>query len=285
MKNLIAFLGLTTLMALAACKDKVNDPEVVAPSPDNAALRLYYKYAEDPNLTVAFMGDFCLNGNKIDALMIQANEEEDWDQLKLEFGMAPKLDSIIQEDCDLDVQPEDQKVISIGVGIETDFLQELGLDTITDLSQVNDERFAKMTEAIAGKVRAIVSNFPMPDSTLPTDAVIAGDGPVEGLNDTGLTLDEYLNTLAQAIGSAMLNEVIAKNTGAENEENDRADDYLRVDSTIMDARNYGHNGYVSAADVANRTIWLFFYDDQEECNNILTHIKDDILVGSSSEVN
>ena len=283
MKNLIAFLGLTTLMALAACKDKVNDPEVVAPSPDNAALRLYYKYAEDPNLTVAFMGDFCLNGNKIDALMIQANEEEDWSQLKAEFGMSSNRDSIIQEDCNLAAPPENQKVISIGVGLDTDFLQELGLDTITDLSQVNDERFAKMTEAIAGKVRAIVSNFPMPDSTLPTDAVIAGDGPVEGLNDTGLTLDEYLNTLAQAIGSAMLNEVIAKNTGAENEENDRADDYLRVDSTIMDARNYGHNGYVSAADVANRTIWLFFYDDQKECNNILNHIKDDILVGTSSK--
>ena len=285
MKNLIAFLGLTTLMALAACKDKVNDPEVVAPSPDNAALRLYYKYAEDPNLTVAFMGDFCLNGNKIDALMIQANEEEDWDQLKLEFGMAPKLDSIIQEDCDLDVQPEDQKVISIGVGIETDFLQELGLDTITDLSQVNDERFAKMTEAIAGKVRAIVSNFPMPDSTLPTDAVIAGDGPVEGLNDTGLTLDEYLNTLAQAIGTAMLNEVIAKNGGTVTDDGDKTDGFFFADSTSIDPSNYGHCGYVSAADAANRTLWLFFYDNQEECNNILTHIKDDILVVSSPEEN
>ena len=285
MKNLIAFLGLTTLMALAACKDKVNDPEVVAPSPDNAALRLYYKYAEDPNLTVAFMGDFCLNGNKIDALMIQANEEEDWDQLKLEFGMAPKLDSIIQEDCDLDVQPEDQKVISIGVGIDTDFLQELGLDTITDLSQVDDERFAKMTETIAGKVRAIVSNFPMPDSTLPTDAVIAGDGPVEGLDDTGLTLDEYLNTLAQAIGTAMLNEVIAKNGGTVTDDGDKTDGFFFADSTSIDPSNYGHCGYVSAADAANRTLWLFFYDNQEECNNILTHIKDDILVVSSPEEN
>ena len=285
MKNLIAFLGLTTLMALAACKDKVNNPEAVAPSPDNAALQLYCKYAEDPNLTVAFMGDFCLNGNKIDALMIQANEEEDWDQLKLEFGMAPKLDSIIQEDCDLDVQPEDQKVISIGVGIDTDFLQELGLDTITDLSQVDDERFAKMTETIAGKVRAIVSNFPMPDSTLPADAVIAGDGPVEGLDDTGLTLDEYLNTLAQAIGTAMLNEVIAKNGGTVTDDGDKTDGFFFADSTSIDPSNYGHCGYVSAADAANRTLWLFFYDNQEECNNILTHIKDDILVVSSPEEN
>ena len=273
MKNLIAFLGLTALMALAACKGKVNDQEAVAPSPDNAALQLYYKYAEDPNLTVAYMGDFCLNGNKIDALMIQANEE-DWDQLKLDFGIYPKCDSLIQEDDNLAVQPEDKKVISIGVGIDTDFLQELGLDTITDLSQVGDERFTKMTEAIAGKIRAIINNFPLPDTTLPADAVIVGDGSVEGLDGTNITMDEYLNTLAQAIGTAMLNEVIAKNTEAGNVEND-----MLADSTIVDARNYGHSGYVSAADAANHTLWLFFYDNQEECNNILTHIKDDILVG------
>ena len=273
MKNLIAFLGLTALMALAACKGKVNDQEAVAPSPDNAALQLYYKYAEDPNLTVAYMGDFCLNGNKIDALMIQANEE-DWDQLKLDFGIYPKCDSLIQEDDNLAVQPEDKKVISIGVGIDTDFLQELGLDTITDLSQVGDERFTKMTEAIAGKIRAIINNFPLPDTTLPADAVIVGDGSVEGLDGTNITMDEYLNTLAQAIGTAMLNEVIAKNTEAGNMEND-----MLADSTIVDARNYGHSGYVSAADAANHTLWLFFYDNQEECNNILTHIKDDILVG------
>ena len=273
MKNLIAFLGLTALMALAACKGKVNDQEAVAPSPDNAALQLYYKYAEDPNLTVAYMGDFCLNGNKIDALMIQANEE-DWDQLKLDFGIYPKCDSLIPEDGNLAVQPEDKKVISIGVGIDTDFLQELGLDTITDLSQVGDERFTKMTEAIAGKIRAIINNFPLPDTTLPADAVIVGDGSVEGLDGTNITMDEYLNTLAQAIGTAMLNEVIAKNTEAGNVEND-----MLADSTIVDARNYGHSGYVSAADAANHTLWLFFYDNQEECNNILTHIKDDILVG------
>ena len=67
--------------------------------------------------------------------------------------------------------------------------------------------------------------------------------------------------------------MIAKNTEAGSVEND-----MLADSTIVDARDYGHSGYVSAADAANSTLWLFFYDDQEECNNILTHIKDDIII-------
>ena len=281
MKNLIVILGLISMMALAACKDTVGDPDTNAPSSDNAALQLYFKYAEEPNLTVAYMGDFCLNGNKIDALMIQADNDEDWKQLKLDFGMSPKYDSLCIDDADsnLMVQPDNKKVVSVGVGIDTDFIEELGLDNITDLSQVTEEQYNQMIAIIAGKISDIMNSFSIPDTALPSDAIIVGQGPLQMADDADI------NTLAQAIGSAMLNEVIAKNTGAENEENDRADDYLRVDSTIMDARNYGHNGYVSAADVANRTIWLFFYDDQEECNNILTHIKDDILVGSSSEVN
>ena len=281
MKNLIVILGLISMMALAACKDTVGDPDTNAPSSDNAALQLYFKYAEEPNLTVAYMGDFCLNGNKIDALMIQADNDEDWKQLKLDFGMSPKYDSLCIDDADsnLMVQPDNKKVVSVGVGIDTDFIEELGLDNITDLSQVTEEQYNQMIAIIAGKISDIMNSFSIPDTALPSDAIIVGQGPLQMADDADI------NTLAQAIGSAMLNEVIAKNTGAENEENDRADDYLRVDSTMMDARNYGHNGYVSAADVANRTIWLFFYDDQEECNNILTHIKDDILVGSSSEVN
>ena len=241
-------------------------------------MELYCKYADNANLTVAYLGDLSVNGKCIDALMLQADNESDWEALKWDFGFMPYDSTAFQ--C-----PNDENPVMVGVGIETDFLQELGLDTITDLSQVDDERFAKMTETIAGKVRAIVSNFPMPDSTLPADAVIAGDGPVEGLDDTGLTLDEYLNTLAQAIGTAMLNEVIAKNGGTVTDDGDKTDGFFFADSTSIDPSNYGHCGYVSAADAANRTLWLFFYDNQEECNNILTHIKDDILVVSSPEEN
>ena len=274
MKNLIAFLGLVTLMALASCKGGGDELQ----SPTCPALDLYCKYACNENLTVAYLGDFCLNGKKIDALMIQANDEEDWVQLKSEFGMIPKCDSIIASHCNPDTLSGGPKMISVGVGIDADFFKDLGLDTITDLSQVDEERLDKMTEIIAGKIRDIMENFPVPDTMLPKNAIIVGEGSVKGLDENSLTMDEYLNTLARAIGMAMLNEVIAKNNGVEVEQSEIPGAYF-ADSTMVDALDYGHSGYVTAADADNRTLWLFFYDSQEDCNNILTHIKDELLVG------
>ena len=80
-----------------------------------------------------------------------------------------------------------------------------------------------------------------------------------------MSLDEYLNTLAVAVANDLLDEVVEKNKAARQNDN----------ST--------RRGYVSAADNNNRTIWLFFYNSQEECNNILTHIKDDIVLKIGSE--
>lgn len=279
MKNLIAFLGLIALMTLASCKDRMDDAQTLAQKQDCPALRLYCNYADNKNLTVAYLGDFCLNGKKLDALMIQANDEEDWSQLKSEFGMIPKCDSIIASHCNPDTLSGGPKMISVGVGIDADFFKDLGLDTVTDLSQVDEERLDTMTEIIAGKIRDIVNSFPVPDTMLPKDAVIVGEGSVKGLESPNLSLDEYLNTLARAIGTSMLNEVIAKNNGIETDESELPDGVLLADSTMVDALDYGHSGYVTAADATSHTLWLFFYDNQEECNNILTHIKEDLLVG------
>ena len=267
MKNLIAFLGLTTLMALAACKDKVNDPEVVAPSPDNAALRLYYKYAEDPNLTVAFMGDFCLNGNKIDALMIQANEEADWETLKQDFGMMPSGTAAMN--C-----PNDDNPVMVGVGIETDFLDEAVLDTLTDISQIPEKDIEKFTLIVADKIREIMKSFQAPDSLLPNTAIIIGQGEIEH-EVTDNTYDDYILTVSRAIVVGLINEKIQANTSP----NPSLQQQKEFGDRIMDdAQSHGHMGYITAADYDNRTLWLFFYDDQEECNTIITHISEDIII-------
>ena len=260
MKNLFALLTILTMMAMASCSDYSSSAEAL-PTSGNAALDLYYRYADNENLTVAYLGDFSLSGNKIDALMIQVNLEEDWSQLMQEFGMHSGQDSLrVANDSDFSALPENQKPVSVGVEISADFVSELGLDTITDLSQVDDERFNRMTEIIANHIREIVNNFPVPDSTLPSDAAMVGDTPVEFGDDTEIDKDEYINTLAVAVASNLLNEVLMKNENAS-----------------LDAYNYGHKGYVSVADENKRTIWLFFYDSLEECNNILTHIKKDII--------
>ena len=52
----------------------------------------------------------------------------------------------------------------------------------------------------------------------------------------------------------------------------------RNDRIMNDAQTYGHIGYITAADNEERSLWLFFYDDQEECNTIITHISEDMII-------
>ena len=255
MKKLFAFLTILTMVALASCSSRTESSS----ESGNAALDLYYQYADRENLTVAYLGDFSLEGRKIDALMIQANDEEDWEQLKNEFGMHSEADSLRDSSANL----EGEKKVSVGLEIDANFVSELGLDTITDLGQVDEGRFNRLTQIIADKMREVVN------------ATVADDSPVI-IGDKSMSLDEYLNTLAVAVANDLLDEVVEKNKAA------RQNDTL--DSSNMEAGDSTRRGYVSAADNNNRTIWLFFYNSQEECNNILTHIKDDIVLKDAPTV-
>ena len=249
MKNLFAFLTILTMMALASCSSHTESSS----ESGNAALDLYYQYADRENLTVAYLGDFSLEGCKIDALMIQANDEEDWERLKNEFGMQSDADSL----WDSSASPEGEKKVSVGLEIDADFVSELGLDTITDLGQVDERRFNRLTQIIADKMREVVN------------ATVADDSPVI-IGDKSMSLDEYLNTLAVAVANDLLNEVVEKNKAVRQNHT--------IDSSNMEAGDSTRRGYVSAADNDKHIIWLFFYDNQEECNTILTHIREDIIV-------
>jgi len=77
MKNLFTYLALLFAIGLSACKEKADVPETKAC--EKAALELYCKYADNENLTVAYLGDLSINGKCIDALMLQANDEADWE--------------------------------------------------------------------------------------------------------------------------------------------------------------------------------------------------------------
>ena len=50
-------------------------------------------------------------------------------------------------------------------------------------------------------------------------------------------------------------------------------------SAIMpDAAQHGKDGYIAAVDHINQTLWIFFYDNDEESATILQHIRKDLLV-------
>lgn len=245
---------------------------------NNAALELYCQYANDDNLTVAYLGDFNLKGKKIDAVMLQANDEEDWCRLRQDFGLVMESDSC-EKAIDLSVCPESEKVVSVGVGIETDFLTVMGLDSLSTREQITEEHIKLFSENIAMQLRDILSNFESSDSLMPAAAIIVGDGPV-AYDGENLSYDNYISVVADAIATSIIEEYFTTRDSIMNSDAEEA--YQKAieegDNMMTNAKMHGHSGYITATDHNNRTLWLFFYDDQEECNNILTHIKDDIII-------
>ena len=277
MKNLFPYLAVLLAIGLTACKERAEVSETKAC--EKAALELYCKYADNEDLTVAYLGNFSINGKCIDALMLQANEEADWEMLKQEFGMMP---------CDTKDSncPNDDKHVSVGVGIETDFMDDAIIDTLTDISQMPEENIEKYTLIVADKIREIMNSFQTPDSLLPSTAIIIGQGEVEH-EATDNTYDDYIMTVAHAIVVGLIEEKIQTNTNAEDsvapintlEQSFNLQQQKEQGDRIMDeAQSHGHIGYITAADNDNRTLWLFFYDDQEECNTIITHIREGIVI-------
>ena len=251
MKNLLIYLAVLLAIGLSACKERTEIPE--AKSCEKAAMEMYWKYAENEGLTVAYLGDLSLHGKCIDALMLQANDEAEWETLKQDFDMTP-IDTAALN-C-----PNDDNPVMVGVGIETDFLDDAILDTLTDISQIPEEDIEKYTLMVADKIREIMNSFQTPDSLLPNTAIIIGQGKVEP-EASDNTYDDYILTVSRAIVIGMINEKIG----------------AKATDTATDLATQ-HIGYITAADYEKCTLWLFFYDDQEECNTIITHIREDMII-------
>lgn len=271
-------LAIMAMAMVLSCCSNGKAPENEDERSNNAALELYCKYADDDNLTVAYLGDFNLKGKKIDAVMLQANDENDWLRLRQDFGLVIENDSC-EKAIDLSVCPESEKVVSVGVGIETDFLTVMGLDSLTTREQITEEHIKLFSENIAMQLRDILSNFESSDSLMPAAAIIVGDGPV-AYDGENLSYDNYISVVADAIATSIIEEYFTTRDSIMNSDAEEA--YQKAieegDNMMTNAKMHGHSGYITATDHANRTLWLFFYDDQEECNNILTHIKDDIII-------
>ena len=285
MKNRIPYLAVLLAVALSACKEKTDVTE--AKACEKAAMELYSKYADNTNLTVAYLGDFSINEKSIDALMLQANDEADWQTLKQDFGL------VVCDTANVGNGQSDDKVVSVGVGIETAFLDDSVFDTLTDISQIPEEDLEKFTLIVADKILEIMNSFQAPDSLLSNTAIIVGQGEVEPeANDH--TYDDYIMTVSRAVVVGLISERIEVNTLLKNgdtalpsasseAEASAAQENLQKlkeqgDQIMDDAQSHGHIGYITAADHDNRTLWLFFYDDQEECNTIITHIREDIII-------
>jgi len=281
-RGIWAYLAAFIVLWLSACKGRNASPEMT--TSNKAAMELYCKYADNSNLTVAYLGDLSVNGKCIDALMLQANNEMDWGILKQDFGFMSYDTSSFQ--C-----PDDDNPVMVGVGIETDFLSDAISDTVTDICQIPHETIERYTLIVADKIREIMNSFHAPDSLLPNAAIVIGQGEIEQeANDN--TNEDYIVTVSRTVVVGMISERIEANAKAKNgdtmtlHEDSSAtashDSFQkqkeRNDRIMDDAQNYGHIGYITAADNEERTLWIFFYDDQEECNTIITHISEDMII-------
>ena len=275
MNRLVPYLAVLLTLWLSACKERTAPSE--ATTCKKAAMELYCKYADNANLTVAYLGDLSVNGKCIDALMLQADNETDWDMLKQDFGFMPY--DTVDFNC-----PNDENPVMVGVGIETDFLDEAILDTLTDISQIPEKDIEKYTLNVADKIREIMNSFQTPDSLLPNTAIIVGQGEIEH-EGTGNSYDDYIMTVARTIVIGLINDKIESKNGdtltGSATQGSLKQQKDRNERIMDDAQTHGHIGYITAADNDNRTLWLFFYDDQEECNTIITHIREDIIINNN----
>ena len=264
-----AYLAVLLVLWLSACKGRDASPETTASN--KAAMELYCKYADNSNLTVAYLGDLSVNGKCIDALMLQADNETDWEMLKRDFGFMSYDTSNFN--C-----PNDDNPVMVGVGIETDFLSDTIFDTVTDISQIPDEAIEKYTLIVADKIREIMNSFQAPDSLLPNTAIVIGQGEIEQETADNNNYDDYIVTVSRTVVVGMISERLEANSTAKATHDCFQQQKERNDRIMNDAQTYGHIGYITAADNEERSLWLFFYDDQEECNTIITHISEDMII-------
>ena len=264
MRNLcVIVLGLVLVALCGACHRSSMD------NSENAALALYCKYAENERLTVAYLGDLMVQDHAVNAVMIQANDDKDWEWLQDAFEVQKRClpqsgDSILEQQYSVDMGLQWETPLSI----DEDVLQKEYLD---------NEEIDNIAQAIVDQL-GVTLNAMLASETEVQKAYIVIDDNVGLMDDLQLDMEFRDKTAMDRIMAAVAEKLnangLAYNDTAFHAETVLAD---HEDGLIQDAKSHGQSGYVTAVDESNRTLWIFFYGDAEECSCIITHIRKDIF--------
>ena len=223
-----------------------------ADNQSNAALELYCRYASNNNLTVAYLCDFMVEQHAINAVMIQAVDDDSWDWLQKEFDVT---------------QHDNNYAIEMGMEWNTSLTVD---ERVFEKECLDNEEIEFFAQAIVSQLNEAMSSLLDADGEVQkatfeiNEDVDLSDGIDFGMEFRDTTA---MRRILHAVAIKLNNGGLAYK-----------DTIVEVDASVTrNASRHGQDGYVTAVDDSNRTIWIFYYDNAEECSSIMTHIRKDIF--------
>lgn len=263
----ILILFMLTVLVNGSCKRNNTENQ------DNPAIELYRQYADITNLTVAYLSDFEIHGNGINTVMIQADDENDWEWLLDEFTVPKQVLMGLTGDT----MPDQSYSVEVGMKWDTPMVMS---DDIFTKEHLSDEEVAVFAQAIVNEFSSTLNSLLESENNVHNASIIINDD-INLMSDMSFGM-EFNDTTAvkrilQTVADQLNNNGLAYNDTVLNT-NTRFEKIDQPSSIMPGATQHGEDGYIVAVDHINHTLWVFFYDNAEECANILKHIRKDIMV-------
>ena len=270
MKNLCYINIFVCILSLcSSCHRNVLDES------QDAAMALYCKYAGDERLMVAYVGDLKVEDHAINAVMIQANDDEDWAWLREEFEVP--MNRLVELGDTITGQN-----YTVDMGVQWNTSVDLD-EKVLQKEHVDDEEIEFFAQAIVDQLNVTMNALLASENEI-QKAVIVIDDRMNLLNDLDLGL-EFRDTTAVGRIMAAVAEKLNNDGLAFKDSTVHTETMVRnpEDELMRDAREHGQCGYVTAVDDRSQTLWVFFYSDAEECSCIMAHIKKDVFAKNHQE--
>ena len=263
----ILILLILTIFANCSCGRKGTAKQ------SNPALELYCKYADSSNLTVAYLCDFKVHGNEINTVMIQAADEDNWKWLLSEFAVSKPFMS------DFSGNTISDPSYSVEIGMKWDTPLVINDDIFTK-EHLSDEEIEVFAQSIVNEFSAAINSLLESDSQVHNASIIINDD-IDFMSDMSFGMEFKDSTAVKRILKTVADKLNNNGLAYNDTVLDAAATFESIDqpSAIMpDAAQHGEDGYIAAVDHINQTLWIFFYDNAEECATIMQHIRKDLLV-------
>ena len=246
MQKILKTILIIIVALFCSCLHKTDDNQ------SNAALELYCQYAGNNNMTVAYLCDFMVERHAINAVMIQADDDDSWNWLQNEFDVT---------------QHGNNYAIEMGMEWNTSLTVD---ESVFEKEYLDNEEIEFFAHAIVSQLNETMNSLLDTDGEVQRATLeISEDVDLSDGIDFGMEFRDTTATrrILHAVANKLSNGGLAYK-----------DTIVEVDASVTrNASKHMQDGYVTAVDDSNRTIWIFYYDNAEECSSIMTHIRKDIF--------